>query len=56
MVWLVTVRPTPRSLASTVEPFRGVLAEVVPVSLPARAPTVTDTVAVVVCPAASMTV
>ena len=56
LVWLVTVRPTPRSLASTVEPFRGVLAEVVPVSLPARAPTVTDTVAVVVCPAASMTV
>ena len=52
----VTVRPVPMSLASTLVPLSAVSAGVAPVSLAAVGVTETVTVAVEVCPAASVTV
>ena len=55
-VFAVTVRLEPRSLARTEVPVSAVPDGVVAVSLRARGPTVTDTVALDVCPEASVTV
>ena len=52
----VTVRLEPASLASTDVPFNAVLAAVLPLSLVGRGVTVRLTVAVDVCPLASVAV
>ena len=56
LVLPVTLRLDPASLASTVVPLRGVLAAVVAVSLTVTGVTVSATVAVAVCPTASVVV
>ena len=55
-VFDVTVRPVPTSLVRTDEPFRVVLTGVATLSLNVTGPTVMLTVAVVVCPDASVAV
>ena len=56
VVFDVTVKLVPASLANTDAPFRTTPARVEPVSLAATGVTVMETVALVVCPAASVAV